>query len=361
MDWKGEINPVLNSMHKVLIKATVFLFFGALFLSGCTQRIRYDQFVLNGRTMGTTFSIKIVTPKDSNKINDRLPTQINALLDAINSQMSTYIETSEISRFNAYKDTDWFNVSPELAFVIKNALNISEKSSGAFDITIGPMVNLWGFGPEYHNLEIPPAEEINKRLAYVGFRNLSIRQSPVAIRKTIPQICCDLSAIAKGYGVDVVADFVTTEGYKNFLVEIGGEIRTSGFNQSGKKWRIGVSSPVTEPGIQKVIEVNESGMATSGDYRNYFEKDGVRYSHTIDPRTGRPITHKLASVTVIHDSCMVADALATAISVLGPDEGYDFAIKENLLVYMIVKKEHGFVEKMTPDFEKLISTQKNGK
>ncbi len=352
--------PVIQFMTKRVIKATVFLFFVFLLFFGCGKRESYDLFTLNGGTMGTTFSIKIVTPKGSAPVDKPTGDQIYALLDTVNGLMSTYIKTSDISRFNAYTGTDFFNVSPELVYVIKNANRTSELSGGAFDITVGPIVNLWGFGPETRNIDIPPADEIQKRLTLVGYQKLSYRQSPPALKKKIPQLYCDLSGIAKGYGVDVVADFITSKGYKNYLVEIGGEIRTGGINPSGRKWRVGISSPVTEPGIQKVIEVSNSGMATSGDYRNYFEKDGVRYSHTIDSGTGRPITHKLASVTVIHDSCMVADAMATAIDVMGPEKGYNFALKQNLLVFMIVKEENGFVEKMTPGFEKLISTQRHG-
>ncbi|MBN2410869.1 FAD:protein FMN transferase [candidate division KSB1 bacterium] len=347
-------------MIRTIIKATVFLFFVSLLTFGCAKKARYDLFTLNGGTMGTTFSIKIVTPKGSAPVERQIEEQIYVLLDTVNAQMSTYIKTSDISRFNAYTGTDLYKVSPELVYVIKNANRISELSGGAFDITVGPIVNLWGFGSEKRNIEIPPAEEIQKRLAFVGYQKLSFRLSPPALGKEIPQLYCDLAGIAKGYGVDVVADFIASKGYNNFLVEIGGEIRTGGINPSGEKWRVGISSPVTEPGIQKVIKVNNSGMATSGDYRNYFEKDGIRYSHTIDPGTGCPITHTLASVTVIHDTCMVADAIATAIDVMGPEKGYNFALKQNLLVFMIVKEQDGFVEKMTPGFEKLISTLRHG-
>jgi len=347
-------NPVKKTMRKI-VRSTVLLSVFFLFFSACAKRVQYEQFTLNGRTMGTTFSIKIVTPKNAGAVQEQIDEQIYALLDTVNSIMSTYIETSDISMFNAYAGTDTFKVSPELVYVVKMANHISDLSGGAFDITIGPMVNLWGFGAESRNITIPPEIEIQEKLALVGYKKLSCSQTPPALSKQVPQLYCDLAGIAKGYGVDEVADFIESKGYQNYLVEIGGEIRTRGINQSGRKWRVGISSPVNNAGIQKVVEVNDSGMATSGDYRNYFEKDGVRYSHTIDPRNGRPITHKLASVTVLHDTCMVADAMATAISVLGPEIGYEFALKQNLLAFMIVKDENGFVEKMTPGFEKLIS------
>ncbi|HPG41369.1 MAG TPA: FAD:protein FMN transferase [bacterium] len=320
----------------------------------CSKTRQFDLVTMTGRTMGTTFSIKIAIPENSGQVQEALEKQIYALLDTVNMQMSTYLETSELSRFNTYRGSEWFPVSPPMALVMGYAQHISAISGGAFDITVGPLVNLWGFGPEVSPDDLPPDAEVQKRKQLVGYINLQVRKDPPALQKAIPDMYCDLSAIAKGYGVDVVADYLLARGYKNILVEIGGEIRSAGHNHHNKKWRIGISSPVTEPGIQKVLTVDNCGVATSGDYRNYFEKDGIRYSHTIDPSTGRPITHKLASVTVLHDSCMVADGLATAINVLGPEKGYEFAINQNLMVFMIVKSDTGFVEKMTPGFEKLL-------
>ena len=259
-----------------------------------------------------------------------------------------------MSQFNRLAANEWLRVSPDLAGIIETSIEISRLSNGAFDITVGPLVNLWGFGPEHNLDDIPASIEISRRKDLVGFQNIEMRASPPALKKTVDGLYCDLSAIAKGWGVDQVADLLEANSYNNYLVEIGGEIRARGFNVKGNDWRIGVSSPKETSEIEKVIKVTDVGVATSGDYRNYFEKDGVRYSHTIDPRTGAPIQHSLASVTVIHPSCMMADAFATAIDVLGPVDGFTLAQENKLTVFMIYKTKDGFVEKMTPSFKEYI-------
>ena len=341
------------------IKTTFLATFSTLlfvfFIQCSNQQSSSDLLVFSGSTMGTYYSVKIVKA-DLNQTgtNPEIIQQgIEDVLRAVNLQMSTYIDSSEISRFNRYRKSDWFAVSADLATVIDRALQISRESNGAFDITVGPLVNLWGFGPGEREERIPTPEEIAAARAKTGYRKLQVRLSPPAVKKTLPEIYCDLSAIAKGFGVDKVAEYLTSQQVQNYLVEIGGEIRAGGENTSGKDWRIGISSPDDDLGIEKVISVKNMAVATSGDYRNYFEKDGIRYSHTIDPHTGRPITHHLASVTVADQTCIMADGYATAIDVLGPDAGYDFAIRKELPVFMIVRDKHGFIEKMTPQFEKI--------
>ncbi len=213
------------------------------------------------------------------------------------------------------------------------------------------MVNLWGFGPEYQANKIPDDEEIKEKKALTGYKKLSVKLSPPAVKKDIPEIYCDLSAIAKGFGVDKITMLLDSIKIENYMVEIGGEVRTKGKTQQNKLWRIGIEAPDSPTDIQRIIVISDNSMATSGDYRNYYEKDGVRYSHTIDPLIGSPIAHKLASVTVIDKSSMIADGMATAINVLGPEEGYKFALREGLPVFMIVREKQGFVEKMTPEFK----------
>jgi thiamine biosynthesis lipoprotein len=235
--------------------------------------------------------------------------------------------------------------------VVREALRISEASGGAFDVTVGPLVNLWGFGPEDRPRRVPDERAIEERRAAVGYRKLAVRMSPPAVKKDAPELSCDLSALAKGYGVDTVAEYLDACGMRNYMVEVGGEVRAKGKNGQGIPWRIGVERPGGPGGLLKVIRISGHALATSGDYRNYFEEDGVRYSHTIDPRTGRPIAHALGSVTVIHRSCMVADGMATAINVLGPQAGYDLAVRQKLPVLMVVREGDGFTETMTPWFE----------
>jgi thiamine biosynthesis lipoprotein len=320
----------------------------------CSVGERSFQHVLQGRTMGTSFTVKIVVSDKNAAEWQIIDAEINALLVNINQQMSTYLADSEISSFNKYDGTDWFDVSEQFARVVQMATMISRASDGAFDATIGPLVNLWGFGPENRPVRIPSEDEITNRMQALGYEFLEVRENPPALRKKNIEIYCDLSAIAKGFGVDVVAGYLERQQFSRFMVEIGGEVKTRGLNSRGEKWKIGVASP-DSPDINKVLHLHNTAVATSGDYFNYFEEDGIRYSHTIDPRTGRPIGHKLASVTVLHESCMLADGYATAINVLGPDDGYEFALKMNLPIFMIVREGSDFIEKMTPSFETVLN------
>jgi len=312
--------------------------------------------VLDGSTMGTVYAVKIVQVdlQKTGIIPESFQNQIDSLLDELNNQMSTYIPESQISRFNRYQGTDWFPVSRDLFLVIRKALDISRMSNGAFDITVGPLVNLWGFGPEERHELVPTRREIRNRKRLVGFQKIHVRRDPPAVRKDLPGVYCDLSAIAKGFGVDKLCGYLESRGLNNFLVDIGGEIKTRGRNHLGKLWKIGVATPSEQTGIQKVVPLENTAVATSGDYHNYFEIDTIRYSHAIDPRTGRPVTHHLASVTVVADSCMLADGLATAIDVMGPEAGYNFALKKELPVFLIVRGKSGFSEKVTPAFEKIL-------
>ena len=324
----------------------------AAYLSfGCSGNQTYSLQTIRGQTMGTTFMVKVVKDTPALPYNT-FESEINTLLVEVNRQMSTYIEDSEISQFNRYRGVDWFAVSPDFAMVLQQSLDIAEQSGGALDITIGPLIYLWGFGTRQQDNIIPPDSEIEQAQKRCGYQHLAVQHSPPSVKKEIPEMYCDLSAIAKGFGVDKIAEYLASQGAKNFMVEIGGEVRTLGKNASGQPWRIGIETPNSSGAIQNVIVLENIAVATSGDYRNYFEKDGVRYSHTIDPRTGKPITHTLASVTVFHESCSMADGLATAINVLGPDAGYELAIKYNLAVFMLVKTENGFRELRTSAAEK---------
>ncbi len=324
---------------------------------GCdSQEVSLIEF--NGSTMGTTYSIKITDKVElDEKAKSDLQSKIDSILAEVNNQMSTWQKDSEISQFNNMKDTSWFAISKDFAFVVKSAIEVSEKSEGAFDITIGPLINLWGFGPKSKPHTIPTDEEIKEAKKSIGFGKLRVDEALTKIKKDDENIYISLAAIAKGFGVDKVSNYLTEEQYKSHMVEIGGEVRTAGKNHLGKNWKIGISVPDGSNHIQKIVPLNNSSIATSGDYRNYFEEDGVRYSHTIEPSTGKPITHKLASVSVIHKDCTLADAMATAIDVLGPELGYELAISEKLPVFMIVKSDKGFVEKMTPKFKTILESE----
>jgi thiamine biosynthesis lipoprotein len=360
-------HPPITPLPQYRIKLFASLvFISIIFLfNNCTDRGQKpaNLIEIHGFTMGTTYMVKVVKPEDEkvspgDELTGRVTADIENLLKRVNQQMSTWTADSEISRFNRYKESQWFEVSPETVLVITEALRVSKESNGAFDITVGPLVNLWGFGPPGTDRQIPGEEQIKKVMGEIGYQKLSVRLSPPAIKKELPGIYCDLSAIAKGFGVDQVAEYLDSQGFSHYLVEIGGEVRAKGTRPDRQPWRVGIASPGSgsDSPYQKIILLENTSMATSGDYFNYFEKDGVRYSHTIDPTTGRPITHKLASVTVIHESCMTADAMATAIDVLGPGKGYELALKENLPVFMIIreKAKDGFIEKMTPQFHEML-------
>ena len=308
---------------------------------------------LSGSTMGTYFKVAVASLPPSIH-QDELKASIDQLLEKTNGQMSTYISDSELSRFNQYEKTDWFPVSSETALVVKEALNIHYLTKESFDITVGPLVNLWGFGPAGRKGEIPSQEKINITLKKVGSRHLQSRLTPPSLKKDIVDLYLDLSGIAKGFGVDHLAEYLESIGITDFLVDIGGEMKTRGHKRDGTPWKIGIERPVTDKReIQKIVNLGNQAIATSGDYRNYFDKNDQRYSHEINPKTGQPVQHRLASVTVFDSSCMRADALATGLMVLGPQEGYRLAERENLAALFIVKEEDGLFEKATTELIKL--------
>ncbi|MCB0731931.1 MAG: FAD:protein FMN transferase [Ignavibacteriae bacterium] len=340
-------NGIKNSLNSKNFKL-VLLFLFSLLLNFCTNSSSQNVALIEGSTMGTSYSVKIVDTKVLN--SEILKYQIDSILVLVNQQMSTYINDSELSKFNTSLDTNWIKVSEELCSVINDAINIGNESNGFYDVTIGPVVNLWGFGPDFKPYKIPSPEEIKFAEDKVGISKLKADVKNSTIKKNISDLYCDLSSIAKGFGVDKVALFIEEIGYTNYMVEIGGEVRTKGKNDKNENWKIGIPTPLGNT-LQKIISISEVSVATSGDYLNYFEEDGIRYSHLIDPKIGKPISHNLASVTVIYENCRIADALATTINVMGPEIGYDFALKKKLPIFMIVRKDNKFIEKVTPQFE----------
>ncbi|WP_420835125.1 FAD:protein FMN transferase [Photobacterium aquae] len=313
----------------------------AFALSACSEQ--RELIHLNGATMGTYYSIKLVKQEGLPSASE-LQAEIDRRLELVNDQMSTYRKHSELSQFNQHRSSEPFEVSADTAKVVTEALRLSKLTDGALDVTVGPIVNLWSFGPEARPEKTPTADELAERRKEVGIEHLSVKGNTLI--KDIPDLYVDLSSIAKGFGVDVVADYFDQLGVANYLVEVGGELRLKGNNLEGVPWRIAIEKP-TEDGhraIQEVIEPGNMGVATSGDYRNYFEQDGVRYSHLINPKTGMPIDNHVVSVTVLSPSCMTADALATAFSVMGEEQALALANKEQIAVLLIVKTKQGFKE-----------------
>ncbi|WP_265497475.1 FAD:protein FMN transferase [Providencia rustigianii] len=329
--------------------APVLLFAATLFLAACGGP---EQQNLQGQTMGTYYSVKYVTDS-SEPTPEVIQTEIDKRLEEVNDQMSTYRPGSELSRFNQSTEVNVpFPVSAATAKVVSKAIEINKLTDGSLDVTVGPLVNLWGFGPEGRVTKAPTDEDLAKRRAWIGIDKLAVQDNNLI--KTIPELYVDLSSIAKGYGADVVAEYLESININNYMVDIGGEVRTKGKNGKDAPWRIAIEKPATD-GVsqtaQEIIEPGDLSIATSGDYRNYFEQDGVHFSHTIDPKTGKPISHKLVSITVLADDCMTADGLSTGLNVLGPEAGLALAEKMNVPVFMIVKTDKGFEERYTKAFE----------
>ena len=315
------------------------------------QDLKKELVSINGLTMGTSYSIKIV-PNENELDKNTLHTHIEKILADVNQAMSTYISDSELSLFNQSKVTDWQVLSEDLFRVIEHGNQVSLVSHGAFDITIGPLVNLWGFGPDPYTREIPSDSVIQSIKQHTGYEKLNFDATTQRISKSDPVVRIDLSGIAKGFAVDKIAQYLNELGITDYLVEIGGELIGKGTNAKQQAWQIGIeqANPL-QRSVQRIVGLDNIAMATSGDYRNYFENDGIRYSHTIDPETGKPISHTLAAVTVLHSSAMHADALATAFMVSGPEKSLTLANEIGAALYMIIKTNAGFEERYNKRFK----------
>ncbi len=307
---------------------------------------------MSGRTMGTTYNVKYRPTPNTLTVKD-LQIEVDTLLAEINHTMSTYDQESELSRFNRLRTTDWVPASSSLRAVLKAALEVGAQSEGAFDITVGPLVNLWGFGPEVHSDRIPLDRDIAAARARSGLDKITLSETQPAIRKHRPDVFLDLSGIAKGYGVDRVAELMTAHGIEHYMVEIGGEIRVRGLKERDTPWRIAIEKPLSgERSVHTMLALSDIALATSGNYRNFFEIAGRRYSHTIDPTTGWPVDHHLVSVTVLAETSMRADAWATAFQVLGPERGMAIAERLHLPVLFVIEQNGQFEERVCCAFQR---------
>ncbi len=344
--------------RSMLAKTAIMLFclMVAVF-AGCSDTDNRQIYCLSGSVMGTTYHIKIVIPKSANfddKTLQQIESDVVHAMNQVDGLMSTYKQDSELSRFNSAPINTPFQVSSQIYSVLKAAHSLSVLSDGAYDVTVGSLVNLWGFGPDGQPVTVPSKADIANAGLRVGYKKLKFIEENTAISK-LADIYVDLSSIAKGFAVDAVAETLRQRGIDDYLVEIGGEISAKGLKPGGKEWVLAIESPATDArSVHKIISVSNAALATSGDYRNYYEKAGKRFSHTIDPKTGIPVSHKLASVTVVHDSCMMADGLATMFMVMGPKPAYQLALEKNIAVYLIYRKDDGFETKHTPAFEEYL-------
>lgn len=311
---------------------------------------------ISGAAMGTQYNLTVVDV-DSAKVDARLAEQIDSLLQDIEQQMSTYRPDSEISRFNRGDAGQWIQVSTALCNVVDSALDIGRRTGGAFDITVGPVVNLWGFGPGEIILAPPDQTALKLALSRVGYDKVETDCSIPALKKADPDVYVDLSAYAKGYGVDRIAAFLDEAGVSNYLVEIGGELKLRGHNSRRESWRVAIEKPLSGARqVHSILRVTDSAVATSGDYRNFFVHEGRRYSHTIDPRTGLPVEHDTAAVTVVNASAADADALATALLVLGATDGMHFAREEDIAAIFLVRNGDVLEAHKSPAYVKVGET-----
>lgn len=332
----------------------------ALGLAACNKEPQ--QITFEGKTMGTTYHIKYIDngaktlPKP-----ELIKNQLDHLLDVVNQEMSTYKKDSQISEFNQMKAVDKpFSISADFAKVVAEAIRLNAVTDGALDVTVGPLVNLWGFGPDKRLNKAPTQAQIDERSQSVGIEKLVLDSAQNSLIKKVPNLYLDLSSIAKGFGVDKLAEHLESLGIEHYLVEIGGEIRGKGQNLLGKPWNIAIEKPEFAQGStsQITLPLNNLAMATSGNYRNYFEDEqGRRLSHIIDGKTQRPIAHNLASITVLHPSTMTADGLSTGLFVLGTEKALAIAEREQLAVFLIIKTANGYETRMSSKFAQLIEKQ----
>lgn len=342
--------------HRMLQQGLRALFaLSLLGLVACSQPPA-SLVTLQGSTMGTTWSVKLAgLPNDVSR--EQLQGDIELLLETINRQMSTYQDDSDISRFNRLPAGSWQTLPPDFARVMRYALELAADTGGAFDPTVGPVVNLWGFGPDRARDQRPDEAELAAARARVGWQRLQWRDEDSALYQPGGSYV-DLSAVAKGYAVDRVALLLTGLGVQSTLVEIGGELRAVGRKPDGQPWRVGIERPL--PGVRelaRVVTLENLSMATSGDYRNFFQQGDTRYSHILDPRTGEPANHRLVSVTVLHQETMVADAVATALTAMGLKEGRGWAEQRNLAVLFMVQNGDTVEEHMTSAMSRYLAEE----
>lgn len=348
-------------MKKLLRRYTSTAIFLTFLFGSVLYSVGSDDILqLNGLTMGTSYQVQIVDMPGDIEAED-LAVDISGLLRQLDTEtFSTYASNSELSRFNRHGINIPFVVSSAMMEVLLMAQEISALSGGAFDVTVGPLVNLWGFGPDLAVFETVPAQsQIDGERARVGFQFLQISPSTQEIWKT-RDIYVDLSAIAKGYAVDQLAEYLDQAGVDNYFLEIGGELKIKGLKPGGESWVPAIEAPVEA--VSQVYQIFYSrgdniAIAGSGDYRNYFEEEGLRYSHEIDPRNGRPVTHELAAAYVIDESTARADALATTYMILGPDAAEDLASRQEQAVYFIYKSDGGgFEDYVSAEFNRYLGS-----
>ncbi len=311
-----------------------------------------ESTTLKGRAMGTIWSVAVRPTRNFDAA--AAERAISARLEALEQQFSTYRTRSVISQFNALGHTEWFAVSAEMISVATEARRISELTGGAFDVTVAPLLRVWGFGPQRRAGDLPDASAVQTARALVDWRALEVQENPPALRKRHAKLEIDLSSLAKGFAADAISELLTAAGATDHLVQIGGDTR-AGPSNSQVGWQVGVeSADLLNTLPAAVVRLNGQALSTSGDYRNFFIVAGKRYGHILDPRTGQPASGSLASVSVIHPACATSSALATALFVLGADHAYSFATTHNLACLFQVRDGANLTHRFTPAFAALV-------
>ena len=334
------------------------IFCCAFFLTACQPDTQMTT--IQGETMGTTYTVKYLSNQSSTPAQ-LTQAELDALLNEVNRQMSTYQNDSEISQFNQMK-AGTMPISNDFATVVSEAIRLNHLTEGALDVTIGPLVNLWGFGADKHIHKTPSPIEINQAIQNIGIDKIQLTLSqanqPAQLSKATDHVYLDLSSIAKGFGVDKLAEHLDKQGIQNYLIEIGGELRAKGKNLHNQTWNVGIEQPqiLQKQTSQIVVPLNNQALATSGDYRNFqIDPTGKRLSHIIHPQTHQPINHQLSSISVIAENTMIADGLSTGLFVLGEERALALAEQHHLAVFLIIKTEQGFETKMSSSFQKLLN------
>lgn len=321
-------------------------------LSACQPNTpQLTKVVFTGPMMGTQYRITVLLDEHTEANVDAIEKSVVTSMESVNQTMSTYLPDSELNKVNSLNAGSELRLSKSLYDVIQESIYISELSNGAFDITIGKAVNLWGFGSAGNISEYPNDQELEQLKQSTGYQNIQLQAQ--SITKKTNNMFIDLSAIAKGYAVDQVAKSLDEFDIENYLIDIGGELRAQGQSQNNKAWAVGIEKPYTLGSIQEIISLRNKSIATSGDYRNYHVIDGKQFSHTIDALTLKPVFHRLALVSVIDNNASTADALATAIMALGDEKGWEFAKKHNLTIYMVIREDEkdSYRVQMTDNFK----------
>jgi len=329
---------------RAMLKASLMIQVSLLFLYGC-ESSRFESF--QGKAQGTTYHVTLEVPEHLTAAD--VQQQLEKRLAEIDKSLSTYRPDSEISRFNQQSTGESLTVSDDFIKVIEISQYVFQNSNGAFDLTVKPLIDLWGFGSKVslkHFESVPADADIQKAIRELNFAALSIKGNTITKSSLIT---IDVNGVAQGYSVDALHQLLKNMGVLNYMIELGGEIATHGHNPKGKSWHIGIDWPESSSNkrVYSTLLLNDNFVSTSGDYRDYYEIKGKRYSHTIDPRTGKPVEHRLASVTVLASSVALADAWCTAFMVLGDNVGFELANKMNMPAYFIYRSDQGFQVKIT--------------